>query len=168
MDGIVTLGKKTAKAFSEEGLSGVAKKTVSYIHTAIATKGHMPPKYIGKTFKDVLFINGVDYTALPHPPRYRVQHQMEQLKANHLDCDEAFYMHLDINQVRNYRVFIIFRCPYTEEIGKFIRLAKSLNKTVIYDIDDLVIDTKYTDIWTQCQKRKEKVMIKVFGTCSEF
>ena len=27
MDGIVTLGKKTAKAFSEEGLSGVAKKT---------------------------------------------------------------------------------------------------------------------------------------------
>lgn len=145
MDGIVTLGKKTAKAFSEEGLSGVAKKTISYIHTAIATKGHMPPKYIGKTFKDVLFINGVDYTALPHPPRYRVQHQMEQLKANHLDCDEAFYMHLDINQVRNYRVFIIFRCPYTEEIGKFIRLAKSLNKTVIYDIDDLVIDTKYTD-----------------------
>ena len=54
-------------------------------------------------------------------------------------------MHLDINQVRNYRVFVIFRCPYTEEMGKFVRLAKKLNKTVIYDIDDLVIDTKYTD-----------------------
>lgn len=140
MDSIGVLGKKIVKTLKEEGVVNVAKKSVSYLQTEKAKK-----LYIGKTFKDVLFINGVDYNALPHPPRYRVQHQIEQLKANNIDCDESFYLTLDIIQVRNYRVFIIFRCPYTEEIGKFIKLAKKLNKTVIYDIDDLVIDRKYTD-----------------------
>ena len=143
MEGIGSLGRKTLKALKEEGITGVGRKTVSYIHTAKVRKQQL--KYIGKTYKDVLFINGCDYNALPHPPRYRVQHQMEQLKANNIDCDENFYLHLSLEQVRNYRVFVIFRCPYTEELGEFIRLAKELNKTVIYDIDDLVIDTKYTD-----------------------
>lgn len=140
MDSVGVLTKKIIKTLKNEGVINVARKSVSYMQTEKAKKMH-----IGKTFKDVLFINGVDYNALPHPPRYRVQHQIEQLKANNIDCDESFYLTLDINQVRNYRVFIIFRCPYTEEIGKFIRLAKKLNKVVIYDIDDLVIDTKYTD-----------------------
>ena len=143
MEGIGSLGRKTLKALKEEGVTGVARKTVSYIHTAKIRKQQL--KYIGKIYKDVLFINGCDYNTLPHPPRYRVQHQMEQLKANNIDCDENFYLHLSIEQVRNYRAFVIFRCPYTEELGEFIRLAKELNKTVIYDIDDLVIDTKYTD-----------------------
>lgn len=143
MESVVSLGKKTLKALKSNGIKGTAEKTISYIQTAKIRAEQ--EKYVGKIYKDVLFINGCDYTALPHPPRYRVQHQMEQLKANNLDCDENFYMHLDINQVRNYRVFVIFRCPYTEEMGKFVKLAKKLNKTVIYDIDDLVIDTKYTD-----------------------
>ena len=143
MEGIGSRGRKTLKAFKDEGITGVARKTVSYNHTAKVRKQQL--KYIGKTYKDVLFINGCDYNALPHPPRYRVQHQMEQLKANNIDCDENFYLHLSLEQVRNYRAFVIFRCPYTEELGEFIRLAKELNKTVIYDIDDLVIDTKYTD-----------------------
>ena len=30
-------------------------------------------------------------------------------------------------------------------IGEFIKLAKKLNKRVLFDIDDLVVDTKYTD-----------------------
>ena len=143
MESIISLGKKTAKAFAKEGVTGVARKTVSYVRTARARADEK--KYIGKTYKEVLFINGCDYTALPHPPRYRVQHQMEQLKANNIECDECFYLHINLNQVRNYRAFVIFRCPYTEELGKFIQLAKKLNKVVIYDIDDLVIDTKYTD-----------------------
>lgn len=140
MDSVGVLGEKIVKTLVKEGPVNVAKKTVSYLKTERAKK-----LYVGKEFKDVLFINGVDYTALPHPPRYRVQHQMEQLEANNIDCDEIFYLNLDLSRVRNYRVFIIFRCPYTEEVGKFIKLAKKLNKVVIYDIDDLVIDTKYTD-----------------------
>ena len=136
MEALSSLGRKTLKALKEEGITGVARKTVSYLHTAKVRKieAEMQMQYVGKIYKDVLFINGVDYTALPHPPRYRVQHQMEQLRANNIDCDENFYLHLDLDQVRNYRVFVIFRAPYTEKLGEFIRLAKELNKTVIYDI----------------------------------
>ena len=140
MDNIRVLRRKVAKTLKEEGIVNVAKKSIEYLQVERAKK-----LYIGKEFKDVLFINGVDYNALPHPPRYRVQHQIEQLRANNIECDEIFYLALDLSHVRNYRAFIIFRCPYTEQIGKFIKLAKKLNKIVIYDIDDLVIDTKYTD-----------------------
>lgn len=140
MDSFSTIRSKVVKTLKDEGAISVGKKAISYINTKRVLRR------AGKsTFKDVLFINGCDYNALPHPPRYRVQHQMEQLKANGIECDEVFHMVLDMNLVRNYRTFVIFRCPYSEKIGKFIELAKSLNKTVIYDIDDLVIDTKYTD-----------------------
>ena len=36
---------------------------------------------------------------------------------------------------------MFFRCPCTELIGKFVTMAKKMNKKVIYDVDDLVIDT---------------------------
>ena len=41
--------------------------------------------------------------------------------------------------------FCFFRCPITEEVDAFIKLAKYYNKPVFFDIDDLVIDKKYTD-----------------------
>lgn len=143
MEDISIIAKKTWKALREDGIAGTYRKTRSYIHTAKVRK--QLAQYEGKVCGDVLFINGCDYTALPHPPRYRVMHQQEQLKANNMESTENFYLHLNFDQVRCFRVFIFFRCPYTEEIGEFIKMAKSLNKVVIYDIDDLVIDTKYTD-----------------------
>ncbi len=143
MGKIIPLGKKAIKALKKGGVKETAKRTLQYIETAKEKK--QLAKQGDKCFKDVLFINGCDYNALPHPPRYRVKHQMEQLMACHVSCDEVFYNHINLDQVRNYRTFIIFRCPYNDEIGEFVRVAQSLNKRVIYDIDDLVIDTKYTD-----------------------
>ena len=96
--------------------------------------------------KDILFINGCNPRVLPHPYRYRVLHQIEQLQSGFLDCDEYYYLNFKPNIVRYYRIIIFFRCPYTKKIGKAISLAKSLNKKVLFDIDDLIIDTKYTDI----------------------
>ena len=95
--------------------------------------------------KDVLFINGCDEKILPHPYRYRVLHQMEQLNAGFLESDEYFYLNLEPIKIRDYRVIIFFRCPWTEKIGEAISIAKNLNKIVLFDIDDLVIDTKYTE-----------------------
>lgn len=99
-------------------------------------------KRIDPDFKDVLFINGC---TLPHPSRYRVDHQIEQLNANNVTTETVFYEDLSLKIVKYYRCFVFFRCPYTERVGEFIKLAKSLNKTVIFDIDDLVIDQKYTN-----------------------
>ena len=76
--------------------------------------------------KDVLFINGCHTDKVPHPFRY-------------------FYLNFEPLIIRYYRVIIFFRCPWTENVGKAIELAKNLNKIVLFDIDDLVFDKKYTN-----------------------
>ena len=96
--------------------------------------------------KDVLFINGCDPELVPHPFRYRVLHQMEQLSANFIESDTYFYLNFEPSIVRNYRVIIIFRCPLTQNVEEAIKQAKRLNKKILYDIDDLVFDTKYTNV----------------------
>ena len=98
-----------------------------------------------RIIKDVLFINGCDNNIVPHPYRYRVKHQMEQLNAGFIASDEIYYLSFEPNIVYNYRIIIFFRCPWTENVDKAIKLAKRLNKKVLFDIDDLVIDTKYTE-----------------------
>ena len=96
--------------------------------------------------KDVLFINGCYIKSVPHPYRYRVLHQMEQLNAGFLESDEYFYLDIEPLIVKNYRIIIFFRCPWTKKIEEAISLAKNLNKKVLFDIDDLVIDKKYTNL----------------------
>lgn len=143
MSKVKRMAKKVSFVLEHEGMSGLAKKSYGYVKN---TRSRLESKrYRGIVSKDVCFINGVDYHLLPHPPRYRVIHQIEQLKANNIDCDEIFYTQLQYDDLRNYRVFIIYRAPYSDFLGGFIQRAKELNKVVIYDIDDLVIDTKYTD-----------------------
>jgi glycosyltransferase involved in cell wall biosynthesis len=71
---------------------------------------------------------------------------MEQLNAGFLESDELYYLNFEPIIVYNYRVIILFRCPWTEKVDEAIKLAKILNKKVLFDIDDLVIDTKYTEL----------------------
>ena len=47
--------------------------------------------------------------------------------------------------VRCYGAFVINRCPMTDTLREFATMAKQMNKPLWYDVDDLVIDTKYTD-----------------------
>lgn len=96
------------------------------------------------TFVDVLFVNGCALS-LPHPIRYRVDHQIEQLRSAGLTAKRINAWNLKLADVARARSFVIYRCPYTARVGKFIELAKQLNKKVYYDIDDLVIDRRYTD-----------------------
>ena len=95
---------------------------------------------------DVLFINGCNPSILPNPYRYRIIHQIEQLNAGNLNSIELYYLNLNPLIVRDFRVIIFYRCPWTEKINEAINLAKNLNKKVLFDIDDLLIDTKYTDL----------------------
>lgn len=102
-------------------------------------------------FYDVIIINGCDYS-VPHPIRYRVSHQLEQLMSAGFKAKSVNVWDLDDNYLRRARMFIIFRCPWTENIGDFIEKARKLNKRVLYDIDDLVISTEYTDTIPYVQK----------------
>jgi glycosyltransferase involved in cell wall biosynthesis len=48
--------------------------------------------------------------------------------------------------IRDFRIIIFYRCPWTKEVDLAIKLAKKLNKKVFFDVDDLVIDKKYTNL----------------------
>lgn len=139
MDEISVLAKKTIQTLNTDGPIRLVQKASRYLLDRSNRKAKEKP---GETFADVLFINGC---FLPHPARYRVAHQREQLFAADISCNEVDYTNLTLDLVRMYRVFIFFRCPYTEVIGAFIRAAKENHKAVLYDIDDLVIDKKYTE-----------------------
>lgn len=95
-------------------------------------------------FYDVLFVNGCDLS-VPHPVRYRVDHQIEQLEAQGLKCKRIDVWNLNEFDAGSARNIIIFRCPYGENIEHFIKIAKKLNKKVYFDIDDLVFDEQYAE-----------------------
>lgn len=97
-----------------------------------------------RVYRDILFISGCD-EHLPHPHRYRVEHQMEQLASGGYTCDTVYFQELKPWMVRCYGAFVIFRCPMTDTLREFATMAKQMNKPLWYDVDDLVIDTKYTD-----------------------
>lgn len=126
---------KAIHTLKDEGVKSFSDKTINYIKLRTIAKD----KFI---FGDILIINGC---TLPHPKRYRVDHQVEQLRASGLYTDQIYYEDLTLDKLKFYRGFIFYRCPITPVVEDFIKLAKLENKTVFYDIDDLVIDKKYTD-----------------------
>ncbi len=126
---------KAITTLKQEGFYSLYAKTSNYIKIRISNKN--------KTFfGDILIVNGC---MLPHPQRYRVDHQVEQLRASGLHTDRINFNDLTLDKLKYYRGFIFYRCPITPMIEDFIAQAKKENKTVFYDIDDLVIDTKYTN-----------------------
>lgn len=129
------LTQKTIETLKNEGPIELAKKTVNYIKIRTVDKGKF-------WFGDILIVNGC---MLPHPQRYRVDHQVEQLLASGVHTDRINDGDLTLEKIKYYRGFIFYRCPITPFIEEFIAKAKEENKTVFYDIDDLVIDRKYTD-----------------------
>ena len=129
------LVKKTFSTLKNEGPLSFFKKMYNYIYFKLKNKYR-------HHFRDILFINGC---TLPHPQRYRVDHQVEQLLASGVDADRIDYNDLTLDQLKYYRGFVFYRCPITPMVEEFIKTAKKENKTVFYDIDDLVIDKKYTD-----------------------
>lgn len=140
MSKLQILAHKTVKTYKEDGAKKVVKKTIIKILRHLIN-GEVVDGSPNKTFADVLFINGC---YLPHPSRYRVDHQREQLEAANISTNMIFYTDVTPELARLYRVFVFFRCPYTEQVGQLIQTAKEDNKAVLFDIDDLVIDKEYT------------------------
>lgn len=139
------LGRLIKRSFEELRAGGLKHMLLKIKFYLRDTKGGCGKKAmeVDSIFGDVLFINGC---YLPHPSRYRVSHQREQLLSASIVSEEIFYTDLTLDLIKRYRAFIFFRCPHTELIEEFILKAKHFNKLVLFDIDDLVIDKKYTDL----------------------
>lgn len=134
---IIELKNKAIYTLREEGVKSLIIKTKKFTTNRNVQK---QDRNIHE-FKDILFINGC---SLPHPQRYRVDHQIEQLESVGISCAKVDYDKITIDLVKYFRGFVVYRCPITPDIEKFIKLAKENNKMTFYDIDDLVFDLKYT------------------------
>ena len=75
MERLKMLIQKSIDTLKNDGLKVLIKKTLNYIKKCRNVERSSVPE---KQFLDVLFINGC---FLPHPSRYRVSHQQEQLFA---------------------------------------------------------------------------------------
>lgn len=126
------------RVIRHDGLAVFLVKTWTYANHRV--RAWFSKRVVHYTCYDVLFINGC---SLPHPSRYRVSHQMEQIRFNGMSCDEVWYEFLTDELVWRYGTFIFYRCPSTPQILDFIEKAKSLKKRVIFDIDDLIVDASY-------------------------
>lgn len=131
-----SIAHKSLVSIKSDGLMGFTRRGAKFVYYKRF------PDRKKKFYKDILFINGC---TLPHPTRYRVDHQIEQLKSAGLSADAVFYDQLSVDMVKYYRGFIFFRCPITDTVRETILRAKEFNKVCFFDIDDLVIDQKYTN-----------------------
>lgn len=128
--------EKSRSSLHNDGMRGFLRKAKNWTVFQFKKDKHK------EVVKDVLFINGC---GLPHPQRYRVLHQMEQLEANGISSDVVFYTLVKPEMIKFYRCVVVFRCPITKEVDALIEKAHYYNKVVFFDIDDLVVDKKYTD-----------------------
>lgn len=118
-----------------------------------------PPEVIDGIMEDIknakpkehiLIIDGVE-NAIPQCTRYRVENKAAQLKSLGFDVWVVNASSFKMGYAEHASHIIIYRTGYSEELDKLCQLAKKYNKPVYYDIDDLVIDTKYTDLLTYTQ-----------------
>lgn len=135
MEKVTRLLKTSIDTIRIEGVKEFINKSKFYLKSRLIKDDRM-------LYGDILFINGC---TLLHPQRYRVDHQIEQLRAAGFYCEGISYDKIDMKFLKYYRGFVFFRCPITDQVREFIKTAKAENKAVFYDIDDLVIDQKYTN-----------------------
>ena len=142
--------QKFYRVWTEEGIVSAIKRVLHFAGNIEERKMRIEDaRRTKRESGEVLFINGY---SVESPVRYRVLHQMEQLQIAGYRCNKVFFKDLDERMERNYQIFVFYRCEWTKEIDSFVRLVKNNHKKVAFDVDDLVIDTKYTDQLSFVQK----------------
>ncbi|MBP2098408.1 rhamnan synthesis F family protein [Enterococcus rivorum] len=98
----------------------------------------------------ILIIDGVE-NVIPQLTQYRIQNKIEQLESLGYDVWSVNLSSFQMGYAEHASHIIIYRAPLDNRLVDLIRLARKYNKVILYDIDDLVIDTKYTNQLTYVQ-----------------
>lgn len=107
----------------------------------------------------ILIIDGVEQ-AIPQLSRYRVENKIEQLKSLNFNVIHIDLSKLKVEYGEHASHIIIYRAPENSKLVQLCKLAQDDGKTVLYDIDDLVVDVKYTNQLAYVKKlsRYKKVL----------
>ena len=84
--------------------------------------------------------------SLPQCFRYRVAQKLEQLRI--LDYPVKWLSWKEDPKIIKYHmhfchIVILYRVPAFDPVIEYIQYAKSMNRVIIFDIDDLIFDKKY-------------------------
>lgn len=140
-----------SEQFAWQGLK--RESEVPALLNFIENKTNYPMDIINQIMKDVhipkanthiLIIDGVE-NKIPQCTRYRVLNKAEQLRSLGYTVWTVNASTFRMAYAWQASHIIIYRTGYNEEFAELVRLAKKAKKPIYYDIDDLVIDTKYTD-----------------------
>lgn len=130
---------KGVRSLRDDGFT----KTARRIH-GVLSRGHRADESAKAPEADVLFINGCD-PFVSHHTRFRVGHQVEQLARVGVSTHVINVWDMTLADEARGKVLLFFRCPVDSTVREIIALAHGHGKKVYFDIDDLVIDTSYTD-----------------------
>jgi glycosyltransferase involved in cell wall biosynthesis len=125
---------KIGKVWSVIQREGVATAAKQAAYAFIATYC-TPPKE-----GDILLVSG----GVGDSARYRTRHVAEELelngfRASYVPQASPFFM----ASVEKFQVIVFHRVLFTEAVAKYVARAKELNRTIIFETDDLVYDPKY-------------------------
>jgi glycosyltransferase involved in cell wall biosynthesis len=109
----------------EEILEDVAKKEVENQH--------------------ILIIDGVE-NQISQCTRYRVLNKKEQLESLGYKVQVVNNSKLQVSSIEYAKMVIVYRAPYSDILSLIVNLCHKYSIPILFDIDDLVMDTKYTDL----------------------
>lgn len=95
---------------------------------------------------DVLLINGYQNNIISYSYMNHISNKIEQLKTGNLFFLNISYNNINPLIVTDFRVIILYRCPWTKQIEKALQLAKKLNKIIILDIDEFSIIPTFSNL----------------------
>lgn len=105
--------------------------------------------------------------SIPQCFRYRVQQKLELLKALHWRSEWLSWRDLadTWEKIHFYDVIIFYRVPGFPDVINIMKYAASLNKIMIYDLDDLIFDEqrlaeKFTGGTGQLLESEQKAMLQ--------
>lgn len=107
-----------------------------------------------KIEEHILIIDGVE-NVIPQLTTYRVENKKEQLESLGYHVQVVGLSQFQLYYAEHTSMIIIYRAPLNAQLVDLVHLAKKSHKKVFYDIDDLVIDTKYTNQLAYVQQLSE-------------
>ncbi|MDR3157196.1 MAG: glycosyltransferase [Lactobacillales bacterium] len=93
----------------------------------------------------ILIIDGVE-NQIPQCTRYRVLNKKEQLESLGYKVRVVNNSKLQVSRIEYAKMVIVYRAPYSDLLSLIADLCHKYSIPILFDIDDLVIDTKYTDL----------------------
>lgn len=133
---IKNLAHKSISTLKESGIKGLCTKI--YRHFKNRHTHHFISDHKDR-FVDVMLIDGF-FNSVPLVYKQRIDAQCEQLKASNITTSIASLADLEVDDVRLANNFIFYGCLASDKIDEFVKIAKSNNKRVLFDVDYWLIN----------------------------